>query len=157
MKLLIFSDTHIASNRTKEILEYHTEYESFQKLLKLFHKFDLIINLGDFLEPVYDLALPNYDFLSEYYTYKNVVKICGNHDKKDGLTHFVYNGIRYEHGHRSGVQKDVDAIRAFYGTQKIIHGHSHVVNNTWSYDVGSITFNDSYAVVKDDKVEIKYI
>lgn len=153
MRIVAFSDAHVASKVAQRILQYKVDdYRNIRALLErlLANPPDAVVNLGDWWEPVYDKSNPTGDIFDLYAELRKTIpifKVEGNHDRKDGLEYVVLEATRYEHGHACGVSRDIEAVRAYYRGKRVVHGHTHSPNEGWPFDVGSITFNGTYGEI----------
>lgn len=161
MRIIVFSCTHLCSPDIQQYLHGETyDYGNVTKMIKAIQASppDMVVNLGDFEERLYEpigfykSVLPQYDGIP-----CGVIKLCGNHDKKDGKDFVTIDGIRYEHGHIGTRARDVDSIRSRFKNCKIVHGHSHVPYDGWGFDVGSITFSGTYGEVIDGEAFLRYV
>lgn len=141
------------------------DYTAIQTLVSLIlsNPPDAVVNLGDFIEPFYDIdtAYTVRTLLPEYKRIKNVTalyQLNGNHDAGiNELNAVTIDGVSYEHGNRlvpSGMSKTEEYIRilrksAIEWGPKLVHGHSHYPNEGWPLDVGSITYSHTYGLIED--------
>lgn len=161
MRVIVFSCAHLCSHETQLYLHgKNYDYANAAKMIDIVNANppDLLVNLGDFEERLYEpigfykSVLPQYDTIS-----CEVVKLCGNHDKRDGIDFVVIDGVRYEHGHIGTQSRNVNNIRAHFRNRQVVHGHSHIPHNGWGFDVGSITFSGTYAEVINGNPALHYV
>lgn len=164
MRVVAFSCVHwMSRNCQVNIYEYEQplDYDPFNELCRrlLDDPPDVVVNLGDFTETYWERP-PE---LPEGYTripyFAELIKLCGNHDRDDGLDHVVLDEVRYEHGHKLGPPgKDgstegyIEDLRRNVADLRLVHGHTHVPylpEKGWPLDVGSLTFSRTYGEVVD--------
>jgi predicted phosphodiesterase len=152
----------------REVYEYDPplNYTPFTDLIQLIHneKPDLVVNLGDFTEPFYEepreLPILFQDWVMNDPSIR-YVKVLGNHDRDDGVDHFIDGQFRYEHGHKLGPTQWSDArseyienLRKITLGSGVVHGHTHeaniqLINGIYTLDVGSVTFSGSCGIIED--------
>ncbi|MCA9366872.1 metallophosphoesterase [Candidatus Kaiserbacteria bacterium] len=162
-RVIAFSCAHIGTPDTQRYFDRQvTDYKNVKKLLRLIieTKPDVVVNLGDWEERLYDppyyasQILPDYVKVLQDF---DVVKIAGNHDKDDGQKAAVIDGICYEHGHIGTRARDIASIRQKFANTKTVHGHSHEPKAGWPLDVGSITFTGTYGEIINGEPFLRYV
>lgn len=162
-RVIAFSCAHIGTPDTQRYFDRpETDYGNVKKLLAhiLESEPDIVVNLGDWEERLYDQPYYANQILPEYIEVLkrfDVVKIAGNHDKDDGKTAVTIDGVRYEHGHRGTRARDVESIRTKFANTKTVHGHSHEPKEGWPLDVGSITFTGTYGEIINGEPHLRYV
>lgn len=168
MKVLAFSCAHLASPLVqRQMAGLYTapapwDYGPFLRLLQMVQDDETItdlVNLGDLSEPFYDRKATDLEVMYGVVTRRlarkrglRVVNLAGNHDPGGGRPlDTLIDGVRYEHGHASMKAGHFEpaAIHAFYEGQPVVHGHSHVPKEGWGFDVGSVTFTGTCAIVEN--------
>lgn len=175
--IVAFSCTHLCSPQTQlDLQEHNYKYSNARHMLDVWVRYppDYVVNLGDFVEPMYDddltiealieTEIPDYLKLKQV---TEVIELDGNHDRGYNSRSFVdLHGIRFEHGHQlvpfsSGnfVSKDkyIEKIReATNGVDRLVHGHTHDPQKGPPLDVGSLTFSNTYGLISIDNDEVSY-
>lgn len=160
-RVIAFSCAHISTPKTQRYLHGKTYgYENLKRLIEIiiYDPPDLVVNLGDFQELLYEpdgiyrTAVPEYDNMP-----CPVIKLCGNHDKKQGALRHVMGPVRYEHGHIGTRARDVESIRRRFANTRTVHGHSHEPKAGWPLDVGSITFTGTYGEIINGESFLRHV
>ena len=173
MRVVAFSCVHLATDDTQmELQDRLLDYRPAQELMRLLlaNPPDLVVNLGDFTEPVYDgegvdlvveRLLPGYLALEQV---TKVVRVNGNHDEaRERPFKYEADGIVYEHGYRFiGKRPDTREdymirLRKATAGMKIVHGHTHFPAGPWPLDVGSVTFSKTYGEIVDGEGGIHHL
>lgn len=166
MRVIAFSCCHLARPETQEALHGQISLDPFRELIRgiIDNPPDIVINLGDFEEDYYDrpgyalIVAPDYAKLPDV---AKLITLKGNHDKA-GELFTVVDGVRYEHGDNGtsrALEGDrlIKAVRARFAGQRIIYGHTHKPFNGWGFDVGSVTYSQTYAEIIDGQPFLRLI
>lgn len=173
MRIVAFSCAHLMTRSTQLDVYGYTKPLDYNPLRRLIADLindppDVVVNLGDFTEPVYEddgliveVLLPYYERLCRDV---RAIKLRGNHDKSRGDEFVELDDVRYEHGHKltrpgddGSVEGYVTSLREATKGRRLVHGHSHAPKAGWPLDVGSITFSQSYGEITDGVPSLKYM
>ena len=175
MRVIAFSCVHLCTSETQVALQDHKyAYETAERLMSLLLNDppDVVVNLGDFTEPLYDGIDVVEELLPDYLKLIEVTKVYrlkGNHDRfLDYPEMKTFDGVRYEHGHKLAAAYGGATSRAEYTEMvrnevrglgaPVVHGHTHspylYPQGTQAMDVGSVTFSQTYGEIIDGEMRI---
>ena len=149
MRVVAFSDTHIATPDTQQWLfggpvDYSHCYRFIEMMMS--NPPDTLICVGDFCEESWDTP-DMWQVLLPEFTGLDVLRLRGNHDPNSGAQNVEIDGVRYEHGRAR--PDTIEAVRRKYADQRVVHGHTHGPQQPWPLDLGSLVFTGTYGEILD--------
>ncbi len=174
MRVVVFGDVHWMSRHVQEeVYEYERplDYGPFIRLCKQLLQAppDVVVDLGDLAERYWEDPSPLPEEYRRLVSEPRFVKLRGNHDRDDGDEYAVFDGVRYEHGHKLGPKPRTESreeyvvdLRVMTKGQRLVHAHTHVPQDAAGLedtplDVGSVTFSGTYGEVVDGRPYLRYI
>ena len=163
-RVVAFGCCHICTPETQvELFDRPLDYSYVRILMEQLAASppDILVNLGDFWEPLYDAPGLVDDLIPEYAQIPcKRIEIGGNHDR-NGTDSIEIDGVLYEHGHLrvkgvAAVSKEeyLAAVRRAYDGQRLVHAHTHIPHEPWPLDVGSVTLSGTYGEILDGNARL---